>query len=121
MNAVGMRIVGKVRFVIPDLASMHALFSNVLIMQLVQPLFMISDVLACLDIREMAETIATDFPMIQFNQSWLAAKGTMIAQILPHVETEHVLIPVLRTNPVHQMQTVELPDIKPSAHVQMDT
>ena len=45
----------------------------------------------------------------------------MIAQILPHVETEHVLIPVLRTNPVHQMQTVELPDIKPSAHVQMDT
>jgi hypothetical protein len=100
---------------------MHALFSNVLIMQLVQPLFMISDVLACLDIREMAETIATDFPMIQFNQSWLAAKGTMIAQILPHVETEHVLIPVLRTNPVHQMQTVELPDIKPSAHVQMDT
>ena len=62
-----MRIVGKVRFVIPDLASMHALFSNVLIMQLVQPLFMISDVLACLDIREMAETIATDVSVMNFD------------------------------------------------------
>ena len=72
MNAVGMRIVGKVRFVIPDLASMHALFSNVLIMQLVQPLFMISDVLACLDIREMAETIATDVSVMNFDMIFVA-------------------------------------------------
>ena len=67
-----MRIVGKVRFVIPDLASMHALFSNVLIMQLVQPLFMISDVLACLDIREMAETIATDVSVMNFDMIFVA-------------------------------------------------
>ena len=67
-----MRIVGKVRFVIPDLASMHALFSNVLIMQLVQPLFMISDVLACLDIREMAETIATDVSVMNFDMILVA-------------------------------------------------
>ena len=72
MNAVEMRIVGKVRCVIPDLASMHALFSNVLIMQLVQPLFMISDVLACLDIRETAETIAIDVSVMNFDMNLVA-------------------------------------------------
>ena len=65
MNVVGMRIADKVRFAILDLASMHALFSNVLNLQLVLLLFMISDVLVCQDIQEMAETIATEVSLVK--------------------------------------------------------
>lgn len=60
MNVVEMRTVGKVRFVILDLASMHALFSNVLHLQLVLLQFMTSDVHACLDTQETGEIFATE-------------------------------------------------------------
>jgi hypothetical protein len=106
MNAVEMRIVDRVRFVILDLASMHALFSNALHLQLVLLQFTTSDVHACRDTQEMGEIFAIEFHLIQSSQYRLAVPRMMIAQISQHVETEHVLTLVLRTNHVHQMQIV---------------
>jgi hypothetical protein len=100
---------------------MHVSFSNVPHLQLVKLQFMTSNVLACLDTQETGEIFATEFHLIKFSQYWLAARGMMIAQTLPHVETEHVLIPVLKTNRVHQMQIVELPDMNLFVLVQTGT
>jgi hypothetical protein len=85
---------------------MHALFSNVHHLQLVLLQFMTSDVRACLDIQETGEMFATEFHLTQSNQYQLAVPQMMIAQISQHVETEHVLTLVQRTNRVHQMQIV---------------
>ena len=54
MNAGGMKIVGKVKFVILEPVSMLALFSNVHPTLLVRPLCMIQFVPAFQDIQEMA-------------------------------------------------------------------
>lgn len=106
MNVVEMRTVDRVRFATLDLASMHALFLNVLHLQLVLLQFMTSDVHVYLDTQEMGEMFATEFHQIQSNQYRLAVPRMMIAQISQHAETEHVLTLVLRTNRVHQMQIV---------------
>ncbi len=69
MNALEMRIADRAKYVTQGLVSMHVLFSIVLHMQPVKPLFTTSNAPACQDIQEMEKLLAIEVCLLDLHQS----------------------------------------------------